>query len=1060
MVQNKEFLPAAKRRKVCDKTPLQLRTYTQDEKLPVFMAAYGSQHQIHMDTLRKKGCLAHFIQDDSVGPRLMHPCEIAMLDGVTSRYLAIKNFRMSWKFLGNQITPLHAMMVLTGAFKIMPDVNRDFNMQDVFRTWESQRLRTSNVMLTHGQAGSLIRHMVYDDDITDIQHANIDTIIRQYGNSMLPDQMYWDLDGFHNMQDDEEAMQNPTKSVSLVTMLDPESPDLNMSPTQSFAVTLRAVLHQAKGNMSFWIASDVPPQDLSNLWMTACEIQSINGECHLFPGPQVLRSLDHNLIVYMADRRLTVYAPKEDNFYEFCCNTFAVENMYDQFGMLTTNTKPSHDTMIMESPVVHGANTHDIMVAIAALQNCTEVFHYQIEDDKWCCQLEGDPVSRQIVASIIATAISKPSLQMMGRYVTIKHDTKTVIEFGAAETGAAAPPTAFITAVAVAFARTMLDTVSTPEGLPVSIKWKSRPLWEGRTDPNVTSEVISTMLMYALAPATHFREVRLVVNGRQFCTGNMLQFAGSGQMIKVHLAFEVCGGAGPTATKTQLRQQVRNSIASWMLENNIELSWINDNLEKLIDDIGMKRCVPVIQQPSSNKRDSQLHQILKEAAIQLPQPTPKVQHAAQVAKNKIRKKHQTMPEPQQFKVDCTYLLKEDGQPTQQLQEFRCNSTGISLTNAQGATPWLRENQQLSSDELAMLILGPMPIETTLPHESVVVPCFNSDTQQVLMQATMVQFGAKLVKPRQWDQTATKSGTSKVCSLTLWKQDWTEDEWRSATNQTTQFVKEVFAHDGIHGAITSVWGRSFRRGKQPAIARDATSVQVHVAVQESQFTAMLKITGHNKIWAVPKNEDGRLTDDFRIIWLPQTVDHPKAATITAKVAGLAGLVRGKSSLEVRVNASMFAEAWKAINPNEKPPVDVSNKWIYKLEPLPYGCNSCMLEESSQHVGWTFRPLRATGPKSWLVCTGENPPVGPLAFNGHPVLPRYMPQKQSPQMQPILAGPRSAPTQPIQQTASAAPVTTPNDPWWNYLNRNAPPAAATAAPSQGPNIAHFGLCHSHR
>ena len=406
-----------------------------------------------------------------------------------------------------------------------------------------------------------------------------------------------------------------------------------------------------------------------------------------------------------------------------------------------------------------------------------------------------------------------------------------------------------------------------------------------------------------------------------------------------------------------------------MLENNIELPWINDNLEKLIDDIGMKRCVPVIQQPSSNKRDSQLHQILKEAAIQLPQPTPKVQHAAQVAKNKIRKKHQTMPEPQQFKVDCTYLLKEDGQPTQQLQEFRCNSTGISLTNAQGATPWLRENQQLSSDELAMLILGPMPIETTLPHESVVVPCFNSDTQQVLMQATMVQFGAKLVKPRQWDQTATKSGTSKVCSLTLWKQDWTEDEWRSATNQTTQFVKEVFAHDGIHGAITSVWGRSFRRGKQPAIARDATSVQVHVAVQESQFTAMLKITGHNKIWAVPKNEDGRLTDDFRIIWLPQTVDHPKAATITAKVAGLAGLVRGKSSLEVRVNASMFAEAWKAINPNEKPPVDVSNKWIYKLEPLPYGCNSCMLEEWSQHVGWTFRPLRATGPKSWLVCTGE-------------------------------------------------------------------------------------------
>ena len=96
------------------------------------MAAYGSQHLIHTDFLKEKGCLAHFIQDESIGPRLLHPYEIAMLHGVASRFFAVNRFPDAWKFLGNQITPIHAMMVLTGAMKFLPMFDSNFNMQDVF----------------------------------------------------------------------------------------------------------------------------------------------------------------------------------------------------------------------------------------------------------------------------------------------------------------------------------------------------------------------------------------------------------------------------------------------------------------------------------------------------------------------------------------------------------------------------------------------------------------------------------------------------------------------------------------------------------------------------------------------------------------------------------------------------------------------------------------------------------------------------------------------------------------------------------------------------------------
>ena len=1052
VVNNKEFLPAAKRRRITTKTPLQMRTCTQDETLPVIMAAYGNQHKLNPNMLKDKGCLAHFLHDDRVGPRLLHPCEIAMLHGVNGRFFAMKDFSTAWKILGNQITPVHAMFALTGACKLLECTVDDITILQVIDTWHSHRLKTTNSILNRGKAGYVIRHMIYDEDITDIQHENLHQFVQNHSKGLLPEGKFWDLDGFHDMHlPEDEVPANMTKEdLSQVTAIDPATPSGDLTPTQPFAVTLKAIIQSAKWTMPFWFASDVVPQDMPLLWQTTCDVQFVQGECHLQAGPQPMVAIDHNLVVMMTDQRLTVYAYKDNDFHSFCVRTCQTGDIFDQFGQVSPHMPFNQDVIIIDKKLQHGQLNIDIALAIAAFQNCTEVYQYDVVTDKWSCKLTGDGASRQIVAAILAKCITKESLHTLGKHVAVKHGETTTIDFGAAEAGATAPPSVFSTCVAVMMTRSMLDTLQTPDGVHITIKWKGRPLWSGQIDCHITAEVLTTLLMYTLSPVAHLREVRLIIKGKQFCSGDFQQWKqqDGNPPITVHLGFEMCGGAGQAATKSQLKQQVRNSIASWMLENNIELSWINSNLEKIIDDIGVKRFVPVIQQPSSHKRDSQMQQILKEAAIQLPEAPAKVQQANLNQKNKMRRKQVPFPEPQEFKVDCNYLLREDGTPVVQLQDFRCNATGVYLTNPQGATTWLRENQQLSTDELAMLILGPMPLDTSLPHEQIVIPCFNSDTQQVLLQATMVQFGAKKIQPKPWDQMSTKANSSKVCSLTLWKQDWSDEEWHAATHQTTQFLKEVFAHDGLKDAISSIWGRSYRKGKQLATFKDATSVQVHAAVHEEQFAAMLKLTGHNMIWAVPKNEDGRLTDDYRIVWLAPNVDHPKAATITAKVAGIAGLVRGKSSLGVRVTASMFSEAWKVIYPNERPPVDVANKYIYKLEPLPYGCNSAMLEEWALHVGWVMKPLRATGPKSWLVCTGDSPPAGPLAFNGNPVLPRFMPQKQSPLAQPILAGPRSV-SKPT--SAPSHTVATPNasqDPWWNYLHKNnqAPPIAP--ATTQGP------------
>ena len=128
----------------------------------------------------------------------------------------------------------------------------------------------------------------------------------------------------------------------------------------------------------------------------------------------------------------------------------------------------------------------------------------------------------------------------------------------------------------------------------------------------------------------------------------------------------------------------------------------------------------------------------------------------------------------------------------------------------------------------------------------------------------------------------QSAKSKVCSLTMWKQDWTAEEWANAIQHTAVFLKEVFASEKLEHAVDSTWGRSLRNGRQPATHRDATSVQVHAAIREDSFLPFLKATGYNKIWAAPKGEDGRIIDEYRVLWLPANYDHQRASTVTAKL----------------------------------------------------------------------------------------------------------------------------------------------------------------------------------
>lgn len=142
-----------------------------------------------------------------------------------------------------------------------------------------------------------------------------------------------------------------------------------------------------------------------------------------------------------------------------------------------------------------------------------------------------------------------------------------------------------------------------------------------------------------------------------------------------------------------------------------------------------------------------------------------------------------------------------------------------------------------------------------------VPCFHVENQLVLVNAVLYQLGAKRIRAKPWETHTLNAASSRVCSLTMWKNEWNEKEWNNALTKTGPHIREVIANCGLDGSFETMWGRSLRRGKQVASVHEATSIQVHISVPEAKFQSCLAASGFNRLWIVPEAEGGGIADDY-------------------------------------------------------------------------------------------------------------------------------------------------------------------------------------------------------
>lgn len=268
----------------------------------------------------------------------------------------------------------------------------------------------------------------------------------------------------------------------------------------------------------------------------------------------------------------------------------------------------------------------------------------------------------------------------------------------------------------------------------------------------------------------------------------------------------------------------------------------------------------------------------------------------------------------------------------------------------------------------------MDTPSTLTKQKVTFPCTTESGTMILLSGELIQLGKKHVAAPRGEPTNPQEEPAALVAFTLYKEDWSFEDWKIATAQPAMFIRDKLAVDRLDKAILSFWGKSLRRQRSPASPNQATTVQIHGSVEGSRLHALLCASGHNSIYCLPKTSQGRPSEDYRIIWIEG--DHAKAMCVSSQTVGCTGIIKGKGARNfgLRYKVDDFPKAWSIINPSETLPTKATGQHACRVEGLPFGVSQQALRTWIQAMKWEAHPLRPLGGHAWVVKSDLHPPEG--------------------------------------------------------------------------------------
>ena len=219
------------------------------------------------------------------------------------------------------------------------------------------------------------------------------------------------------------------------------------------------------------------------------------------------------------------------------------------------------------------------------------------------------------------------------------------------------------------------------------------------------------------------------------------------------------------------------------------------------------------------------------------------------------------------------------------------TTGVALVSVQDAAPYLRSNARVSTEPLALLVLGDVSqMQCTLCQLQVVVPCTCvANNEPLLIDATMFQLGSKeVVKHAAVNPITLPTVESCVIRFFIFR-DEIDVEWKEFCRAPIRWLVSKVPllrmcnhmdcgcpawHNAenlpIQDPVLDLWRRQFMKfGFNPSSPQDADMYAASVRLPVSLGEPIIRASGGGGIYGEPRSLDGKfVSPDFSVIWAPK------------------------------------------------------------------------------------------------------------------------------------------------------------------------------------------------
>ena len=825
---------------------------------------------------------------------------------------------------------------------------------------------------------------------------------------------------------------------------------------------------------SLCVMSDIPTAALTKLWDHKVAMIETEAYCQIGFHDDALRSPNESVTTgcLMSVPPESAYIPKAAMYshdeklllFDIAGQTFAQtiqdtaipdlarfpaheqHQWYDELGLI--QQQPVHANMrVFSEPPEYGI-CHDIHEYIEAMNKVHYEARVPSNSDVLVPQFRGQEQELAKVLTFWQIAIDSNWIAKHSRALVRQIVDSTCVQLIFQPRGVtfATPISIFRYALEHRLLMTLMNSLNTSDdSRNVVFKVESRNLPTCTIAADLEWETLLTALRHIYTINEYGQQPVIIHAGKRICSGKISDDLHEKQVSqqKFHIMRPIIGGTG---AKNEHKQAVHAGLSSLLLEHGVNFKQVPDHITTMIQQYGLPRLTALLFSEDPTKKESIFRDLCEQSSINLPNKLGNLSKAkAKFQKLGADKNAHDMKnlDVTKYKLREGYFLTSQGKPLPITSEFSPCIPSVTMMTASEAKQWTSQAGKLLPDELAIFIVGELDIPN-LPIKQLIAPALNIEGQQCLIAGYLLQLGDKQVTIATDEGTLIQTHDVQICSFTMWQQDFTPEEWQEATKSPVRFSKKLLAKDGLEDLLRSPFGRAFRKDSKPCGPDQASSIQYHSEVKIADLRKLLRRSGFNRLFITPKTVNGKPSDQWRVIWLPQSVQQLEAICLGQSCT--AGLIRGRKSQGIRVESNHFQEIWDKFHPGVQPPKKTPQGDIYKIQPLPFGVDREVLQEWADNNSWQMHPIRPLGAKTWLVNAENPPPREVMFFNSNPLLITKMQPKTSDVPIGLVAGPKSTSTALTIPQVRQPTVYKTGDPYMDPWQSNA--SSTVAKPESGP------------